>query len=128
MAEFSQAETAAEIAEISREVEKRRAALESERGIKEERSIVHEVIGEKIFEKPVKAEKETGRKEKSHYLDNLSDEEVEKLNGYISSIHHKGIKKTVDAVRRENPFLLDAFHDCLTDKLYDELKTHGLVS
>ena len=126
MAEFSQAEAAAEIAEISREVEKRRAALESERGIKEERAVVHEVISEKIFGKPAKTEKETERK--GHYLDNLSDEEVEKLNGYISSIHHKGLKKTVALARKENPFLLDAFHDCLTDKLYEELKNHGLVS
>ena len=45
--------------------------------------------------------------------------QVEKL---VDSVFHQGISKTIKEAQKAGPFILDAFHDALTDKLYDELK------
>lgn len=61
------------------------------------------------------------------YLKNSPPEiklQVEKL---IDSVFHQGIEKTIKEANRAGPFILDAFHDALTDKLYDELKKRNLI-
>jgi hypothetical protein len=50
--------------------------------------------------------------------------QVEKL---IDSVFHQGIEKTVKEANKAGAFILDAFHDALTDKLYDELKSRKLI-
>lgn len=50
--------------------------------------------------------------------------QVEKL---IDLVFHQGIEKTVKEANQAGPFILDAFHDALTDKLYDELKKRNLI-
>lgn len=45
--------------------------------------------------------------------------QVEKL---VDLVFHQGISKTIKEAQKAGPFVLDAFHDALTDKLYDELK------
>ncbi len=45
--------------------------------------------------------------------------QVEKL---VDSVFHQGISKTIHEAQKAGPFILDAFHDALTDKLYEELK------
>jgi len=123
---FSSESVPAELLEISRAIESRRGALESEHGVIEEKHIVHHVVGEELFEKSAStlAVPSPG----SHYLDFLDNESLTALNSYIARISELGLKKTVVLVRNENPFLIDAFHDALTDKLYGELKRHGLIS
>lgn len=49
---------------------------------------------------------------------------VEKL---LNLVFHQGIKKTVKEASRAGAFVLDALHDALTDKLYEELKNRGLI-
>jgi len=46
--------------------------------------------------------------------------QVEKL---VDAVFHQGINKTIKEAQKAGPFILDAFHDALTDKLYEELKT-----
>ncbi len=50
--------------------------------------------------------------------------QVEKL---VDSVFHQGIEKTVKEAQKGSAFVLDAFHDALTDKLYEELKKRGLI-
>ncbi len=50
--------------------------------------------------------------------------QVEKL---VESVFHQGIEKTVKEASKNSAFILDAFHDALTDKLYDELKKRKLI-
>ena len=50
--------------------------------------------------------------------------QVEKL---IDLVFHQGIRKTAKQARQAGAFILDAFHDALTDKLYDELKKRKLL-
>jgi hypothetical protein len=51
--------------------------------------------------------------------------EIEHL---IDQAMHEGIAKaTKTAAAAHNPFILDAFHDALSGKLYDEFKRRGIV-
>jgi hypothetical protein len=50
--------------------------------------------------------------------------QVEKL---IDLTLHQGIEKAVKAAGKTNAFVLDAFHDALTDKLHDILKQKGVI-
>lgn len=61
------------------------------------------------------------------YLKNSPAEiklQVEKL---VDSVFHQGIEKTVKEAQKAGAFVLDALHDALTDKLYDELKKRKLI-
>ena|SRR3989344_5640137 len=125
MAELFSAESVqSEVADIARAIEARRETITLEHGIHEEHEIVHHVVGEEFFGKQTSPSTSPSH---THYLDNLSDEEKETLNHYIGLIPGRGIARAIDAVRNEHPLLIDAFHDVLADKLYTELKTHGLV-
>jgi hypothetical protein len=50
--------------------------------------------------------------------------EIEHLLGIVLE---KGIIAANSEAARSSPFILDAFHDALTGKLYPELKKHGIV-
>lgn len=62
-----------------------------------------------------------------NYLKDSSPEiklQVEKL---VDLVFHQGIEKTVKEANQAGAFILDAFHDALTDKLYEELKNRKLI-
>lgn len=61
------------------------------------------------------------------YLDAVDDATVAKVNGYIAKVFSNGIQATLREVIEQDPFVLDVFHDALTDKLYGELKARGLA-
>ncbi|MFA5099057.1 MAG: hypothetical protein WC461_02465 [Candidatus Paceibacterota bacterium] len=50
--------------------------------------------------------------------------QVEKL---VESVFNDGLEKTMKKAVSSDAFVLDAFHDALTDKLYDELKNRKLI-
>ena len=50
--------------------------------------------------------------------------QVEKL---IDAFFHQGIGKTIKEAQKDGGFVLDAFHDALTDKLHEELKKRKLI-
>ena len=50
--------------------------------------------------------------------------QVEKL---IDAFFHQGIGKTIKEAQKNGDFVLDAFHDALTDKLHKELKKRKLI-
>ena len=43
------------------------------------------------------------------------------------ALHH-GIDKAVEKAKASGPFVLDAFHDALTGKLYDEMRRRGMLT
>lgn len=61
------------------------------------------------------------------YLKHSSPEIKLKVEKLIDSVFHEGLAKTAKEARKAGPFILDAFHDALTDKLYDELKKRKLI-
>lgn len=50
--------------------------------------------------------------------------EVEKL---VDMVFHEGIEKAIREAKRRQPFVADAFHDALVDKLLPVLKERGII-
>ena len=50
--------------------------------------------------------------------------EVEKL---IDMVFHDGIERALKESKRHAPFVQDAFHDSLVDRLLPELKKRGVI-
>lgn len=61
------------------------------------------------------------------YLKNASPEIKLLVEELVNSLFHQGVEKVVKRAKRANPFILDAFHDALTDKLHQELKNRKLI-
>ncbi|MBI5138824.1 MAG: hypothetical protein HZA95_03445 [Candidatus Vogelbacteria bacterium] len=133
----------AEIAELSRQIEEKRRMLEAGHGIVEEKELVRHVVAEKIGEVMGQAMSITPpttspsasskvapvvKAKRPTYLDTLDNDAVAKINALMATIFEKGISQTIKQVVEEDPFILDAFHDALVDKLYDELKNHNLIN
>jgi hypothetical protein len=134
----------AEIAELSRQIAEKKRALESASGANApEREMISQSVAEHFYPVPVSPAPSTSVAPASDsqpagstsasspagadYLAALPPATVEQLNGFISQIPTAGIRATIAKVEQENPFILDAFHDALVTRLYDELKQRGLV-
>lgn len=50
--------------------------------------------------------------------------EVESL---VDLVFHKGLEKALSEASKHSPFIEDAFHDALVDKLLPELKRKGII-
>lgn len=61
------------------------------------------------------------------YLMKESDEIKNRVEGLINLAFLKGIDLSAKEAVKSGPFILDAFHDALTSKLYEELKKRGLL-
>ena len=61
------------------------------------------------------------------YLIDAPDEIKIKVEKLIDMTFHQGIEKTVEEAQKFGPFILDAYHDALTDKLHAELKERKLI-
>ncbi|MBI4991888.1 MAG: hypothetical protein HZB99_01605 [Candidatus Harrisonbacteria bacterium] len=61
------------------------------------------------------------------YLQQESPEIQLKVEELLDITFHKGIDAAVEEAKKYGPFILDALHDSLTGKIYDELKTRNLL-
>jgi len=125
----------AEIAELQKKIDEKKNILESQGGIVEEKAIVSEAV-EELFIQPVVNNSQTTASSKSSdagdktvsYLDNLDPQTTESITALIERIPQVGIAKVVGEASLGNPYLIDALHDALVDKLYEELLARGIVS
>lgn len=131
----------AEIAELTRQIEDKRKQLEVESGIISDREIVASAIAENFT---AQAAEQAATTEHSGaptvqvvsptdsdyptYLDSLDETSVATLNSLIAMVPEEGVGKAIAAAATHGPFILDAFHDALVDKLYSELEERGLVN
>lgn len=82
---------------------------------------------------PAAAASQTEEKSESPFLpqylqDDGAEPEVEKkIESLIDLALAKGLAEACNAARREKPFVMDAFHDALADKLIPELKKRGVI-
>ncbi len=121
-----------EIAELTKQIEEKRRILESNKGIIEEKEIVRQAIGEKIAES-TSAPRSSSVKPitlsgTSSYLDSVDKETEEKVNSLLQIFTKKGLKAAIKELEGADFFVVDAFHDALTDKMYEQLKEKGLVA
>lgn len=121
----------AEIAQLSAQINEKKAALERERGSAVEiGDAIHHVVSEKYTGVVTPASPATPTATQSNatsYLDSLDPADAEKINAYIDLIPSQGLQKTINQVKDESAYLLDAFHDALVDKLKAELKKQNLI-
>lgn len=62
-----------------------------------------------------------------NYLQNEPSQIKLKVEKLLDLAWHNGIKRAAMEARDSGPMILDAFHDALTDKIYNELKKEGLL-
>lgn len=130
-----------EIAELQKMIETKRDQLEKEGGIIEEKELVKQSVQE-IFRAgktvPPSPTSTSSLGQTAHptlvetakngsYLDHLDTDTAEAVNKLIALIPEKGIATAIELVSTNEPFVIDAFHDALIDKLYDELRARGIV-
>ena len=148
--EFSKNNIEAEIAELSAKIAEKRRQLEAGNGIVEERSLdpardrelVRSALGEKISSAvpqtapasttvtaPLSAPAATGTAVPAgkSYLDYLDEESRATVQALVDSVFAEGLEKTLKQLEMQEPFIIDAFHDVLTDKIYSELKNRGAI-
>ena len=133
--QFSQNKIEAEIAELAKQIDAKRRVLEDQKGMIEDKEIVRQAVGEKINQNipqvspaaagaPAKSAAKTGV---TSYLDSVDEETEAEVNRLLQIVFSKGIDAAVSEAEKDDPFLMDAFHDALTDKVYDQLKAGGIV-
>ncbi|MBI1960842.1 MAG: hypothetical protein HYS43_01025 [Candidatus Liptonbacteria bacterium] len=61
------------------------------------------------------------------YTDAAPDDVKLEAERLIDLALHRGVDVAATEARKKSPFVLDAFHDALTDRLYPEFKERGLV-
>ncbi len=124
MAEVSQPTIEQDIASLERQLEEKKAALGHE---KSEKEILHETVGEKIQQHapsyvpklPTSAGPTPQQTEPPSYL---SQEHKDKIQEIINMVFEKNLEEGIkEVVKSGNPALIDAFHDMLTDELYNQL-------
>ncbi|PIU98663.1 hypothetical protein COS61_00160 [Candidatus Wolfebacteria bacterium CG03_land_8_20_14_0_80_40_12] len=123
---------------LERDIERLGKEVKEKRNLPEHKDLSEKELVKQILQPIVKptakidesSVRSTGQGEESFLPDYLKDSpaeiklQVEKL---VDSVFHQGIEKTVKQANQAGPFILDAFHDALTDKLYEELKRRNLV-
>lgn len=133
-----------EIAALSREIEAKRKELDASRGVvreaQETKDVIHASLGEKIQKAlpavplaPVPPQgtavaSVTGTASSGNsYLDDLDEETVAQVNALIQEVFAKGIDRAIKDAKTHDPYVIDAFHDALTDKMYEELKRRKAI-
>lgn len=61
------------------------------------------------------------------YASGASAETKLEIEYLVDLAIHAGIEKANAAAQKSNPFVLDAFHDCLAGKLYPEFQKRGVL-
>lgn len=148
MNEFSPETIEAEIATLSTMIEEKRRALESMKGISVDspevkladretiKSFIEEIHNDSGGNEGAPVVNVTGTIQNTvqqnsggnkSYLDSLADDVVSTVNSLISLVPTKGIKATLKEAKKNDPIVIDAFHDVLVEKLYEELKQRKIV-
>ena len=116
----------ADIDRIAGDIEKYRQAPET-------KDLSHEQLVKKAIYELTERPMPTGRgaglsaSDDSDYAKGAPAEAKLEVDHYLSMAFKDGILKAANEAKKSNPFVLDAFHDALTGKLYDEFKRRGLL-
>lgn len=61
------------------------------------------------------------------YLSSDSGEVAKAVTNLVGLVFSEGLDKAIEASRKHDPFIEDAFHDALVEKLVPELKKRGIL-
>ncbi len=94
------------------------------------REIVRSVIGSQIQAQSSRPAAEAQSEPSTmlpQYLQEESPEVRLKIEELVDVAFHKGIDASIAEAKKYGPFIIDALHDTLTTKLYEELKSRNLL-
>ncbi len=121
-----------DIAQLARTVEEKRISVEREAGIVPESekemvraALTHEAQSVGVSTPVAPSVQQDPQKS---YLDELSSEDQQTVRELLTLVEEQGIKKALIEAEEKSPYLLDVFHDELTDKLYTVLKERGHIT
>lgn len=115
-----------DILRLSKEVKRHREALPSQEI--SPREIIKSAIGAQIQSQTAPAIPQDAQSPVlPQYLQQESPEMQLKVEELVDLAFHKGIEASVKEARKYGPFILDAFHDSLTGKIYEELKVRKIL-
>ena len=96
-------------------------------GAVEQKRAIKESLGQVIKLAPISSQP-ASRTQSSvlpSYLQDAPDIIKLKVEKLLDLAWHKGILAAANQAKKGDPLILDAFHDAVTDKLYEELKKRG---
>lgn len=115
-----------DIAGLSQEILRRQEKIPSPET--SQREILKTVIQEKIQAQPSPAPANAAQSSVlPQYLQQESPEVRLKVEELVELALHKGIDASIAEAKKYGPFILDALHDTLTSKIYEELKSRKLI-
>tara|TARA_Y100000310_G_scaffold26610_1_gene25393 strand:- start:381 stop:773 length:393 start_codon:yes stop_codon:yes gene_type:complete len=127
--QFEQNVLEQEIAELSQKIEEKRTQLEKESNILDEKDLVRAAVEDTVNDQRVLQQVTIQKKDDdTSYLDTLSEENANKVSSLLGILSEKGLKHAIDMAKSEAPVVLDAFHDSLVDRMYEELRARKLIS
>lgn len=93
-----------------------------------DREIVKSIIGSKIQAVPAPGPQPLPEEQiLPKYLEKESPEIRLKIEELIDLAFHRGIDSAIAEAKKFSPFILDALHDSLTGKIYEEMKRRELI-
>ena len=136
MANSTEQTTEQDIADLERKLAEKKASLEKTGDTIEkapsEKEILHEAVGEKIRQQipvhqPAPGQSSTSSDasgDASYNLPELHDS-VQEL---VSLVFSKGLNDAISSLRQKNnPALVDAFHDAIVDELFEEMIQRNII-
>ncbi|MEK7548937.1 MAG: hypothetical protein AAB496_00365 [Patescibacteria group bacterium] len=123
----------ADIERLSKEIVEKRNLLEHKN--LSERELVKQIL-HPLMEQPLDQQAQTsvaqstaptGKTILPDYLKDSPEEIKLQVEELVDLVFHQGIMKAVKEAQKAGGFVLDAFHDALTDKLHEELKRRKLI-
>lgn len=123
-----------EHAALEKDIERLSAELKSGRAEEEKhKEALRAALGTTIYREEMRVDIDKKRAESAppsvlpSYLQKAPNEIKLMVEKLLDKAWHKGIEAAAKEARQQGPLILDAFHDALTDKLYEELKKRGVL-
>lgn len=124
--QFEQAAARAEIEKFAEEVERHRERPELQGASGHE--VVRQALRSTVT--PIQSQKtdEDSLKTLPSYLADASPQARLEVENLVEVALRSGIGKANALAQKSNPLILDAFHDALAGKLYEEFRKRGMFS
>lgn len=117
-----------ELLEVGQLIERRRNILEQENKIFDERATISDIVASQLKDDSTTLSDDNQTNNHNSYINDLDPEKMQSVQSKIDTIFDKGLKKGITEAKNDLSALeLDAFHDILVGRLYDELKKRGLI-
>lgn len=119
--------------EIAQAVEKRKEASPDLRTMSD-KEIIRQIISERAPQQQESPQPSSGQQKPTEndnlpaYAQNASPKTQEKVNQLIQTTLEKGLEGGIKEAMAQEPFIIDLYHDTLSEILLDELKKKGLLS